>query len=476
VKRFAIIWVSLTLVGCANKSLVRFEKLSKASAAQDFKRAVAEVRKDKRLYGSQSQLLYHLDLGILFHYAGLYDSSIAEFENANRIHDALFTKSVSNEALSLVTNDNVRPYRGKHHEIVLMHLFQTFNYLAKNQVDEALVEARQTQLFFQELQRTQGGNDKAYVDDGLFRAIAALCYEAAGQTDDALISLFQSIKAYQSQRIPPPPSLLQYASRAFADNDRKQDLDLLKLENPKPASPHEPQFGESAEVILVGQSGKAPMLDQTVFWGTWVRDGVLVVHWRGPNGVVTETLPAPGIPDQEYQKASKGRRTRSGTTFHIKFSMPSYQAVPYKSGPFELVANGSVSRKSETYADLDDLLKRYLDESHTTLLTRTVIRVVLRTIASEKTKSSLRTDNPLLNLFVNVGTDVLADQLEQADSRTWFLLPNRIEIARIALPPGKHRIEAHVLDRNGNRIRTQPFGEIELKPRQKKFLFVPSWQ
>src|SRR5690606_29000384 len=138
---------ALLICACADKSLLRFEKIAKSAERDDYLKAVADVRKNKDLYGGKSRLLYHMDLGVLFHYAGHYDSSIAELSKAVAVHEELFARSISNEALSFVTNDNSRPYRGKPHEIVLLHQFLAFNYLALGKYDEALVEARQTQLY-----------------------------------------------------------------------------------------------------------------------------------------------------------------------------------------------------------------------------------------------------------------------------------------------------------------------------------------
>jgi len=475
VKNLVFLLVALGLGGCANKSLVRFEKVSKAATSQDFRRAIAEIRKDPGLYGSHSQLLYHMDLGILYHYAGFYDSSLVELEKAKRIEDELFTRSISNEAASFLTNDNIRPYRGKPYEVVLMGVFQAFNYLALGKTDDALVEARQLQIYVDERKRKAGDDAESYADDGLYRTLAALAYESAGQRDDALISLYQAVKAYRTHGKDVPPGLGRYAAQAFAANGREEDIQTLKLDPPAPPSEHEPVFGNS-EIVLVGETGKAPMLDQTVFWGTWVRDGMLVVHWKGPDGEMTEALPAPGLPASELKKASKGKPTRSGTTFHIKFAMPSYKAVPSQARHVVLAVDGQGSAQSETYADTEDLLKRYLDETHTRLLVRTVIRVVLRTIASEKTKSTLQTDNPLLNLALNIGTDVLADQLEQADARTWFLLPRHIELARLAVPPGTYNLQAAAKDAQGRVLSQKDFTDVTVKPRQKKFVFLPAWQ
>ena len=461
---------------CANGALTRYDKLSKTAANQDFNKAISQIRKDPALYSSQSRLLQHLDLGILYHYSGRYDSSKVELEKAIALHDELFTKSVSNEALSLLTNDNVRPYRGKAHEIVLMHLFQAFNYLALGNADGALVEARQTQLFLGELQRKEGADAKAYTDDGFFRFISALAYESAGEKDDALISLYQSVKAYQNSGQTIPPSLRRYAAASLTAGGRSDDVQSLKLGDAAAPQANDPRFRES-EIILVGEAGKSATVDQTVFWGTWVRDGALVIHYQGPDGkTVTQALPAPGLPQREYDKANKGKKTRSGTTFHIKFSMPSYKRVESRTRRFALNVPGQPTVYSETYADLDELLRRYLDESQTAILTRTVIRVVLRTIASEQTKSSLRTDNPLVNLLVNVGTDVLADRLEQADTRTWFLLPKRLEIARLPVKPGTYNVVAGAQDASGNTLKSQSYESVTVKPGEKRFLFLTSWQ
>ncbi|HLU69266.1 MAG TPA: hypothetical protein VKZ88_00690, partial [Fibrobacteria bacterium] len=121
----------LFLTGCANRGLVRYDKVVKRAATQDYLEAADFLRADKsRLYGGQSELLYNMDMGLLFLYAGRHDSSITYFARAADIHDALFTRSVTNEAASLLVNDNARPYRGRPYEILWLRVFQAFNYLA----------------------------------------------------------------------------------------------------------------------------------------------------------------------------------------------------------------------------------------------------------------------------------------------------------------------------------------------------------
>lgn len=483
---------ALFFAGCADKSLLRFEKIAISAQKDDYAKAASDVRKNKDLYGSNSQLLYHMDLGILLHYSGQYDSSILELSKAVSVHDELFSKSISNEALSLVANDNVRPYRGKPHEIVLLHQFLAFDYLALGKYDDALVESRQAQLYLEELKRKAGKDVKAYADDGMFRYISALTYQAAGQRDDGAISMYQAVKAYRNSPVPLPPVVARDAYLTLKATDRETDIQELKLTDAAlPASASAAASGSAgppgpgaiaasdpngAEIIVIGEAGRSPALGQNAFWGTWARDGVLVIHYKDANGKeMTQVLPAPGLPASEISKASRGRKTQSGTTFHIKFAMPAVKDVASRTRFFSIAGEAAPTPvKTAALTDLDPLMSRYLEENQTAMLMRTVIRVVTRTIAAQETKSAVSGSNPILNLLLNIGTDVLADQVEQADTRTWFLLPKTVQIARLPVKPGSHSFTVQAHDDAGNPLSSTPFENITVKPGEKKFVFCAS--
>ncbi|HKP97134.1 MAG TPA: hypothetical protein VJ385_15400, partial [Fibrobacteria bacterium] len=127
-----------------------------------------------------------------------------------------------------------------------------------------------------------------------------------------------------------------------------------------------------------------------------------------------------------------------------------------------------------TLTSLDPLMNAFLEENHAAMLTRTVIRVVARTITAEETKSAMSGSNPLVNLLLNIGTDVLADQLEQADTRAWFLLPRTVQIARIPVKPGVHSLSVEAHDASGRALGGKAFDHIVVKPGEKKFVFYAS--
>jgi hypothetical protein len=85
----------------------------------------------------------------------------------------------------------------------------------------------------------------------------------------------------------------------------------------------------------------------------------------------------------------------------------------------------------------------------------------------------VRTDNALLNLLVSLGTDLLADQLEQADVRLWFLLPRTLEVARIPAPAGRHVVQVAAENADGKVLRTET-REVVVRPGGKTFVFFNS--
>lgn len=463
--------LSLLLAGCANRGLTRYDAIVKQASSQDYLAAAKVLKKERaKLYGSQSTLLYNMDVGLLYHYGGAYDSSIVYLRRAVDLHEDLFARSVTNEAASLLVNDNVRPYRGRSYEITWLHLFLAFDYLALDRADDARIEMRQAEIFLNEVKRKAGGDAKAFRDDAAFRAFSALVYEALGERDDAAISIYAAVKNLRQRKLPVPPGMAAYAWRLLDAEDRPNDIRELDLQPPA-AKPG--RLAGGGEIVVIGALGRSPALGETAFWGTWVRDGVLVYYYRDANGkVVSQALPAPGLPQSEYEKG-RGRDTRSGTTLHIKWAMPSLREVPSQSRVLRVAADSAGTAAGEAWGDTRELLQQDLDEGRTALLTRTVIRVAVRTLAAEKTKAQMRTDNPIVNLLLSLGTDALADQLEQADVRLWFLLPRTLHVARIPVPAGSHTLQVAAENAEGKVVRVETL-EAHVRPGGTRFVFFNS--
>ena len=466
----------LIFTSCTTRSALRKENLAESTVNNEFIPAIASIKKNPKWYGKTNSFLYHMDIGVLYHYAEMYDSSNTYLLRAVDIFDELFARSVTNEAASILVNDNIRPYRSKPYELIMVHQLISLNFLAKGNVESALVETRQANLLLEQLQ-IKNKNGTKYDSDGMYHYLSSIAYDEAGETSDAMISLYHAVKAFQEGPIPLPANIRNRAYRMFKLNDREDDIRLLDLPRPRNSEDLLKIGNRDEEIIFIGYAGRGPVVEEQVWWGTWIKDGLLVLHYNGPDGEETLQLPAPSLPAKELKKNGDKGKTKSGTTFHIKVALPAIKTIPSATKKFALHLDG----KKKYYTSIvinnfDTQAEKYLEDTKNTTIVRTVTRVVLRTIASEKTKSKLQSNSGIANLLTNVATDILTDQLEKADTRSCFLLPKTVQIVRIPVSPGVHSVAITAQDKNGNVLTTKKISDITVDKHQKKFVFYSSFK
>lgn len=458
-----LLLAAILLSSCANKSMTRYETLAPVLEKKGFDGAIAEVKKKRDdLYGSNSEFLYYFDLGVLSHYNRNFDESIKNLAQAEKIYEDLYTKSVTNEAAAVVTNDNVRPYRARPFELLALYEFQILNYLAKMDIDGALVEVKRSQIAMNALYQK---DQKKVNDNGFLRYLCALVYELDGQNDEAAIAYFKAVKAYDESKTKLPNEVFEFITESLRRMDRGDDIRALGkpelTSTPKASAVQE--LGQ--EIIVIGYAGHSPILGEMYMSGTFVSGGVMNLTYKdGKTGRMnTFTLVAPPI-------SGAG----NGESFHIGFALPEVRDLPNRVSRFRVSLDGKGSMRPEKVMALDEELSQNMDDERSTTVTRTAVRVILRTIAAQKAKAAMKTDNVFLNLVTSLGTDVAQTQLEQADLRMGLFLPNAFYMTRIPVDVGTHSVAVTAENSNGNAVGTYSFDKIPVKRGQKVFLFVPA--
>ncbi len=462
-KRLALLFIAaLLLTSCANKSMTRYETLAPTLEKKGFDATIAEVKKQQKdLYGSNSEWLYYYDLGVLHHYNRNFDESIKNFAKAEQIYEDLFTKSISNEAAAILTNDNVRPYRARPFELLTMYQFQILNYLAKMDLDGALVEVKRSQIAMNALY--QKDSDKVN-DNGFLRYLSALIYDLEDEKDDAAISYYKAIKAYDEGKIGVPDEVFEFATESLRRMDREDDIRALKKKElettPKATAVQE----KGQEIIVIGYAGHSPILGEMYLSGTFVSGGVMNLYYKdGKTGRKNSfTLVAPPV-------AGAGSET-----FHVGFALPEVREHPSRVHHFEVSLDGKTRIKPEKVMAVDEELTRNMQDEQTSTITRTAVRVILRTIAAQKAKSATNTGNGLFDLVKNIGMDVAQGQLEQADLRVGLFLPNSFYMTRIPVDVGSHSVNVAAQGSHGETVGVYNFDSIPVKRGQKVFLFIPA--
>jgi len=98
----------------------------------------------------------------------------------------------------------------------------------------------------------------------------------------------------------------------------------------------------------------------------------------------------------------------------------------------------------------DDLSRRAaatFEAERGQMLFRTFLRALAKYAASEAVKNEDETAGAVVNL--------LGVLTERADTRCWLTLPDRLSVARLRLPPGRHELRLEYLDPAGSVVSSE---------------------
>ena len=342
-----------------------------------------------------------------------------------------------------------------------MYQYQILNYLALGDLDGALVEVRRAQIASEALY--QKDKDKVN-DNGWLRYLSAIVYEMAGEEDDAAIAYIKAAKAFEEGNIKMPKEVWEFINESLTKMDRADDLKSFKSpilsQTPKASEARE----KGQEIIVIGYAGHSPILGEMYLSGTYVSGTAMNLTYKdGKTGKInTFTVFVPPV-------AGAG-----SNTFHVGFALPEKKELPQRTSLFSVNLDGKMRISPEKVANIDAELEQNMKDENTTTMVRTATRVILRTIAAQKTKSATNTGNGLLDLVKNIGVDVAQSQIEQADLRIGLFMPNSIYVTRIPVNEGTHQVNISALGSYGQVVGDYKLNDIKVKKGQKKILVIPA--
>ncbi len=199
---------------------------------------------------SDDQLLYLLNLGMVYHLAGKWDESIQTLLKADAIAEIKDYTSLSREAGSILLNDGVLQYRGDDYEKVLIHIYLSLNFLMKNDLDGALVEARRVNEI---LQRFRDEAKRNYEQNSFAFYLSALVWEANKDWDDAYIAYNDTYKHYKTNDYL-KEDLIRSSERASREEEHAKWKKLFGQKAFSVAADR-----DTGELVFIYQQGKGPV-------------------------------------------------------------------------------------------------------------------------------------------------------------------------------------------------------------------------
>lgn len=474
-KWLLVIFSALFLCSCS-KSMQRFDQLNQAYMDNGFGAAINEIQTHKEdLYGENDKFLYYYDLGVLFHYNHDFDNSIEAFNRARQIYDESFTRSVTDEAAAMVSNDNARPYQPRPFEVLLLCEFQILNYLGKNDPDGALVEVKQAQIIAEQLY--QKDNEKTN-DNGFLRYLTALVYEMKGEKDDAAIAYYETVKAYKESSTALPKEVYGIVSDRLLVAEREGDFQNFGLA-PAPTVLAK-NTRNNGELIFVSYRGRAPILRNVVYAGGFANNEFFFAvddeAFKDLEGI---RVPFPTDALDELL-GPLGVTTAMIPTLFV--------AVPYPTGvttvdagnrddigvkSVEIEFKNGLTYTPELVYDANAELERNVADDRTVNMVRTVSQTLIKAaplvlankVATEKAGA-------LGGFASRVGGDAALRALAQSDTRIGSFNPRQITMTRIPVQEGSYQFEIRGKDDSNNVVKSYKMS-VPVKKGEKKVVLIP---
>jgi hypothetical protein len=396
-RSLAVVLLAAIFAGCVGYRQA-LEDCYVSAGAGDFRQALASLESSSLAHSGKNRLLYLMEKGLLLHLQGNYRESIHALEEADRLTEELFTRSLSAESLSFVSNDSVVPYAGEDYESVLVNYYQALNYLVLGDYEGALVECLRLDEKLNWFADRFEGRDR-FKESPFLRLLTGLIYEAAGDANNAFIAYRKSLEAYhddhQEGGLEAPAvlwgRLLVAAWRTgfFEEYDKYREAARL-------AGIETDEAGTVIAVLV--DRGQAPVKKEVY---------VLVPTEQG---------------------------------FPVKLAVPEFVSRHCATGPVVVSVDGDDWVSAERVEDVDALARRSLADKQALVLTKAAARAVSKQLLARQAEKEY---GPLAGLTAQVA----ALLTERADLRSWLLLPAEIQLAVVPAEPGWHTVTVRFGDR-----------------------------
>jgi hypothetical protein len=433
------------LVGCSTYAQKSTRFRSHADRG-DVAGALEDVRKEA---GDDPDVLSLLQEGLLAYYVGEYPASVSAFDSAAFKIDDQFTKSISNEALAFLSNDQSRPYDGYPGEQALLHVYAALAYLADGNRRAALVEARAASSQLELLEQVRE-NRETYTRDAFAEWIAAMLYAEDDDANSCLVSCRRALSAYEEAAEawgqPLPSGFIDdYARWATRFGFPQERIEIEEKYGERGDGAQRLRRDEG-EVVLLFESGWVDhLVEQRIAFPILEGDRydnhdefAVVLTQRGPQGVYV-------VPH--------GRKV----AYWLDVAWPVLAETPATLVQARVTVD-SLSATTEPVHDVSAIFRVTFDEGSGTRALRTITRALAKWATVEAIDDDEDTGRQIASFIANI----FAAGTEVADTRSWTMLPDRIHIAQLRLPEGTHDVTVQILDARGRIGQTLEFDDVKV--------------
>ena len=490
----------LSMTGCATYS-AKLVDLRPRMVNGEYDLALQTVEKET---GGKDRLLYHLERGTLLHFADRWVESNEAFADAELLADDLYTKSLSEGALSLITNDMANSYRARPFEMAMVPYYKALNYIYLGQRDEAQVEARRsTEMLAKYVDATVEGirdEDKSLLEmtrnNAFMLYFSGMLFDWDGELNDAFIAYRNAASAFQANYqmldLEIPPALAGDLQRVAERLSFSTELDQIRQDCPAVFGAFEAEAEAKAEteardlpfkpedymasvgwtagqgeLVVCLEDGFVPQKTQTridipIFEGE-TYDDPDYWSWELYNGM------------GEMKALSHGRKVEYWASValpELYEQPPSFAWVRISAyhqleniPPNMRIQRGEPDSRVFTsqVENLNASAMITFEAEKPTIIFRTILRGLTKYLATRGVRKKTGT-------WGGLAANLLGSVTETADTRSWLTLPRGVHLARLNLPPGSYDLKLELLDFHGLVLGSRTISGIQVQAGEWTFV------
>ncbi|HEX6069683.1 MAG TPA: hypothetical protein VFZ18_07655 [Longimicrobiaceae bacterium] len=437
---------------------------------------------DRSPLAPRDRLLRALQEAVVLHQAGDYAASNARLEWAEVEADLRYTRSLSRQVGSILVNDNVLAYTPTAGELAMVPYYRMLNYLAMRDLAGALVEARKANAVLARFDREPLERCN---EDGMVQYLAGLVQRAAGEMNDALVSLRQAERFLAGC----PGTGGGAAAAVAADLHRTARAAGVTEVADSIAERYDLQGevaagGAMGDLLVVVEHGFVAHRTEEALHVPLVDDDLKDLDSEDEDGLtrlaahITSRLMLEQ--DGRDHWGRRRRHYRSGWSdaldgaYILRLAWPTYRLESNRPRAVRLGVGDAVAAPIEV-GDLSLVMREELADERPAMLARLVLRGLTKYLVSREVEQKTeKKHGDTAGFLLGRLTNLAANQLEQADTRSWSLLPDRISILRLRLAPGSYPVTLEVFGEQGESS-VRELGEVTIEPGRLAVLRQRVW-
>lgn len=398
--------VLITLSGC--RAVEEFQdRIGELHARGDYAAAKQVLFSKEAIdaYGDKNTLLLQLERGAASLAAGDGELAITSLDKADQLSSFLYEMDTGSAVSQWVFNDSASAYYARPYEDIYVNVLKQVAFLEQGRIDNAATVESERQLnksqflrakYDQFLQRAEADAEQRGLARSRANSDLKFASGGGGEFVNSTLGCYLSAVIYM-----------------LAGNTGQQEFATASLQDTIARHPTLFARVDPAKIAALKTLTEADA-------------NVLVISFVGRS---------PRVREREIMLPITGQ-------FH-RIPFPEMIMTPSQISGVGVEVDGiSAAEQMDLIEDMALVMRENFERNLPSVYTRTMIRLAVKLgiVAGASYGVHAGTNDGALTAITAIGATWLMMQSEQADVRSWTMLPGRAYVKLMKLPPGEHRV------------------------------------